>query len=79
MAGSMAKLIVLQQKLASGDLAYSDFLVEMELIQRYPNDIRAAFGEISQVVATFNGTMNKRNQKVKKIYEFRENVLTIFS
>ena len=69
MAGSMAKLVSLQQKLASGKIAYSDFLVEMELIQRYPNAIRAAFGEISQVVATFNGTMNKRNQKVKKMFQ----------
>ena len=69
MAASMAKLVSLQQKLASGDIAYSDFLVEMELIQRYPNAIRAAFAEVSQVVATFNGTMNKRNQKVKKMFQ----------
>ncbi len=65
----MAKLVSLQKRLADGDISYSDFLVEMELIQRYPNAVRAAFGEISQVVATFNGTMNKRNQKVKKMFQ----------
>ncbi len=69
MASSMAKLVSLQERLASGRISYSDFLVEMELIQRYPNAVRAAFGEVSQVVATFNGTMNKRNQKVKKMFQ----------
>ena len=69
MAKSMAKLVSLQEKLESGNISYSDFLVEMELIQRYPNAVRAAFGEISQVVSTFNATMNKRNQKVKKMFQ----------
>ena len=68
MVKSMAQLTELQQKLKDGKISYLDFLIELELIQRFPNEVRAAFQEVDQLVASFNATMAKRQQKAKILY-----------
>ena len=68
MAKSMIELATLQQKLKDNKISYLDFLIQLDIIQRYPNQVKAAFQEVDQVVATFNATMAKRQQKAKVMY-----------
>jgi len=72
----------LQQRVASGSLTYEDFLVELDILQRYPNNVRSAFKEINDTVASFNSVINKRQQKTKQLFQDEEeaaqNVLNKF-
>ena len=72
MADSMIQLEALQARLKKGDITYSEFLVQLELIRRYPNEVKASFQQLDILIATFNGTMNKRAQKAKKLYQEEE-------
>ena len=69
---SYSKLLELQAKLQTGSISYTQFLVELELLQRYPNAVKAAFQEIDQVVSSFNGVINERQQKTKALFQEEE-------
>ena len=72
MAKTYTQLEGLQKRLDAGTLSYEDFLVELELIQRYPNAVRASFKGINDVVASFNSVINKRQQKTKSLFQEEE-------
>ena len=73
MADSLAGLEDLQKQLDSPKgLDNEEFLVGLELVRRYPNAIRDSFTQIDSLLATFNATMGKRNQKVKKEFQDEE-------
>jgi hypothetical protein len=73
MADSLAGLEDLEKQLdSSKGLNNEEFLVGLELVRRYPNTIRDSFTQIDSLLATFNATMGKRNQKVKKEFQDEE-------
>jgi hypothetical protein len=74
MQKSMKELSDLNEKLTRKDdpITFEQFLIEFELLQRYPNEVRATFLSIEQTVATFNGVMSKRNQKIKTMFSEEE-------
>jgi len=72
MATSIEKLTKLAKELEKGEMGFPEFLARLDRIQRYPNEVRAAFSEIGSIVQTFNATMSKRTQSVKKLYQEEE-------
>jgi len=66
------KLVALQKQLDAGELDFTDFLVQLELIQRFPNEIRNSFQNLNTTVAEFNGIMSKRQQKAKVLFDQEE-------
>jgi len=72
MAQSMKKLVNLQNKLDNGKITYEQFLVELELITRYPAAVRSAFQEIDTVISTLNATISKRRINNKKMFQEEE-------
>jgi hypothetical protein len=74
MEKSMSELKALNEALTREDnpISFEQFLIQFELLQRYPNEVRATFQSIEQTVATFNGVMAKRNTKIKTMFSEEE-------
>ena len=74
MEKSMTELTALNAALTreKNPISFEEFLIQFELLQRYPNEVRATFQSIEQTVATFNGVMAKRNQKIKTLFSEEE-------
>jgi hypothetical protein len=72
MKDSVEQLTALQVQLENNEITASEFLVELELIRRMPNAVRDSFAQIDTLTASFNATMGKRTQKVKKMFQDEE-------